>query len=433
MRFTVALQEIIESYSAQGIVMGLDRIMQVLDRMNFQFTIPSIHVAGTNGKGSTCHFIENILLRQGYKVAVYSSPHLTDFYERFRINGRNADDNSMSKSFDFLLPFLRKQELTYFEIITIWAFVFFREQKPDIAIIETGMGGRLDATNIITPLLSVITPIGLDHQEFLGQTITQIAYEKAGIIKHKIPVVSGYQLDEAREVLESVAQQKDSCLLLYQRDFFLTKKKQEYSYSLYNYRSLCFHDEFELTIRDFPQYQHTNIATSLESILFLRKHGFEISLSSIEKGINDYHLPGRFEKFFTPSKNVLILDGAHNEHGFSQLYPAIINEMKTTETSLTVIVSVLARKNIGLSFYNLLRRAEERYYYQQEDNICHDFAHSDCNRLESLMDVEQKVQNFWNEHSQNKILLLSGSLYFLGKIRPFICHLAGQSSNMISS
>ena len=257
--------------------------------------IKTIHVAGTNGKGSTSHFLASILQEAGYKTGLYTSPHLKDFRERIKING---DDISEDFVVDFIASnksFFEENQLSFFEMTVGLAFDYFRQEKVDIAIIEVGLGGRLDSTNIISPLLSVITNIGLDHIQFLGNTIEKIAFEKAGIIKLKTPVVVGEYTSKTKPVFENKAKETQSEI------FFASELIQE------TYPSVLLGD-----------YQVQNKKTVLQAIRVLQSQNqFKISEENIKNGfwnvVKNTGLQGRWQQLGTHPK--IICDTAHNKHG----------------------------------------------------------------------------------------------------------------------
>jgi len=257
--------------------------------------IKTIHVAGTNGKGSTSHFLASILQEAGYKTGLYTSPHLKDFRERIKING---DDISEDFVVDFIASnksFFEENQLSFFEMTVGLAFDYFRQENVDIAIIEVGLGGRLDSTNIISPLLSVITNIGLDHIQFLGNTIEKIASEKAGIIKPKTPVVIGEYTSETKPVFENKAKESQSEI------FFASELIQE------TYPSVLLGD-----------YQVQNKKTVLQAICVLQSQNqFKISEENIKDGfwnvVKNTGLQGRWQQLGTNPK--IICDTAHNKHG----------------------------------------------------------------------------------------------------------------------
>jgi len=257
--------------------------------------IKTIHVAGTNGKGSTSHFLASILQEAGYKTGLYTSPHLKDFRERIKINGEDISEDFVVDFIASNKSFFEENQLSFFEMTVGLAFDYFRQEKVDIAIIEVGLGGRLDSTNIISPLLSVITNIGLDHIQFLGNTIEKIAFEKAGIIKSKTPVVIGEYTSETKPVFENKAKETQSEI------FFASELIQE------TYPSVLLGD-----------YQVQNKKTVLQAIRVLQSQKqFKISEENIKDGfwnvVKNTGLQGRWQQLGSNPK--IICDTAHNKHG----------------------------------------------------------------------------------------------------------------------
>lgn len=257
--------------------------------------IKTIHVAGTNGKGSTSHFLASILQEAGYKTGLYTSPHLKDFRERIKINGVDISEDFVVDFIASNKSFFEENQLSFFEMTVGLAFDYFRQENVDIAIIEVGLGGRLDSTNIISPLLSVITNIGLDHIQFLGNTIEKIASEKAGIIKPKTPVVIGEYTSETKPVFENKAKETQSEI------FFASELIQE------TYPSVLLGD-----------YQVQNKKTVLQSIRVLQSQNqFKISEKNIKNGfwnvVKNTGLQGRWQQLGSHPK--IICDTAHNKHG----------------------------------------------------------------------------------------------------------------------
>jgi dihydrofolate synthase/folylpolyglutamate synthase len=262
----------------------------------------SIHVAGTNGKGSTSHMLASVFMESGYRCGLYTSPHLVDFRERIAINGNKIGEQDVV---DFIAEnrnFFEQHDLSFFEMTVGLAFDYFAGQKVDIAVIETGMGGRLDATNIITPELAIITNIGLDHTQFLGDTLQLIANEKAGIIKANIPVVVGEVLPETKIVFEQVA-------LLHDADLHIAKPQDVTSY------------ESDL----LGHYQTKNKQTVLAAVEILNKKGYDLPNLSVRSGIKkvvrNTGLQGRWQ--LLGEKPWIIADTAHNEHGLAASLPQL--------------------------------------------------------------------------------------------------------------
>lgn len=268
--------------------------------------IPCIHVAGTNGKGSTSHMLASILQESGYKVGLYTSPHLKDFKERIKINGQEISETFVCEFINNHKTFFTENKLSFFEMTVGLAFDYFKKQKIDIAIIEVGMGGRLDSTNIITPLISVITNIGLDHTQFLGTTLENIATEKAGIIKPSIPIVIGEYTQETKPVFITTAQKNNATI------YFASDMIKE-----------TFHSDLT------GDYQNQNKKTVLQTIQILNSQNqFKISELHTKDGLlnvtKNTGLYGRWQQLNDSPK--VICDTAHNKHGLKVVLNQIENE-----------------------------------------------------------------------------------------------------------
>lgn len=280
-------------YSTQhfGIKLGLENIRHLLEKSGDpQKSLRFIHVAGTNGKGSVCAMLDSVLRAQGLRVGLYTSPHLVDFRERIRADGRKISPEAVAVGLTRLRAIAETmaQPPTFFEISTALALIFFAQEHCEIVVLETGMGGRLDATNIVTPLVSVITPIALDHTQWLGETLEKVAGEKAGIIKPGVPVVSAGQKEEARRVLETTADSVSS--------------------SLQFVETLA--EGFTLALRG--EHQKANAALAM---LALEASGLKPEEDIVREGLRNVVWPGRFQ---TVDERT-ILDGAHNPHAALQL------------------------------------------------------------------------------------------------------------------
>lgn len=269
----------------------------------------SIHVAGTNGKGSVSHFLASILQEAGYKVGLYTSPHLVDFRERIRINGEMIPQSVVVDFVDCNREMFDKFKLSFFEMTVGLAFDYFAREQVDIAVIEVGMGGRLDSTNVITPLLSVITNIGLDHTQFLGDTLEKIAAEKAGIIKEGVPVVIGETQPETKSVFEAVAAAHHAPITFADSHYVVDDISR-------------FTDELT------GEYQKKNIATVLEAVEVLRKTtDLNLSPVAVRQGLShvvtNTHLQGRWEKI--GESPLTICETAHNEPGIRAMLGKLSN------------------------------------------------------------------------------------------------------------
>lgn len=275
---------------------GLERILAMDTHLEYPHrTFKSIHVAGTNGKGSTSHILASVLQSAGFKVGLYTSPHLLDFRERIKVNGQPIAEKYVVQFIERHAAYFELEQISFFEMTVGMAFDHFRESQVDYAIVEVGLGGRLDATNIIIPVLSVITNIGLDHTEFLGTTRAQIAKEKAGIIKRGIPVVVGQKDEETQKVFEEIA------LKQYAKLTFVKVQNQHWKTDLKG------------------DYQTQNIQTALTALECLDNH--KINLNTLKQGlknvISNTGLLGRWQIIADSPK--LIMDVGHNKEGLSFL------------------------------------------------------------------------------------------------------------------
>ncbi|WP_042722843.1 folylpolyglutamate synthase/dihydrofolate synthase family protein [Flavobacterium sp. B17] len=296
---------------------GLDNIRKLCDFFgNPQEKIKCIHIGGTNGKGSTSNMLASVLQESGYKTGIYNSPHLIDFTERIKINGKNCDKEFVYHFIQKLKKLPENIQPSFFEFTTIMAFEYFYQQKVDIAIIEVGLGGRLDSTNIINSLVSAITNVQLDHQNILGNTLEEIAAEKAGIIKPHIPIISGDENEIVKTIIKNKADKENTAFI----DATLIKS------------------DFKSDLKG--NYQAKNIRVVLALIEELRRLKFNIANENIEKGLLNVHLnTGFIGRWFEFSQNPLtICDTAHNQAGLEYVF-AQLN-------------SINKRKHIVLGFVN---------------------------------------------------------------------------------
>ena len=312
---------------------------------NPQQHFKSVHIAGTNGKGSTSHMLAAIMQTAGYKTGLYTSPHLKDFRERIRVNGKMIEEEFVVDFTQKIKPAIESIEPSFFEITVAMAFDYFAREKVDIAIVEVGLGGRLDSTNIITPELSVITNIGLDHMNILGDSLEKIAFEKAGIIKRKIPVVVGEVLPETRPVFETIAAANSSELII------APEKRRtidwKYEHHLLKIEVAHQHsDEVNFYELDLPGYYQTkNITTVLESVRQLKKKGWNIPEEAIRNALKQVKqltgLHGRWEHIH--SNPTVILDVGHNEDGVK----AIVQQLELMDFhKLHIVLGMVKDKEI---------------------------------------------------------------------------------------
>jgi dihydrofolate synthase / folylpolyglutamate synthase len=312
---------------------------------NPQDKFKSIHIAGTNGKGSVSHMLAAILQTAGYKTGLYTSPHLKDFRERIKIDGAMIPEETVISFTEKIKPLIKEIQPSFFEITVAMAFEHFAEQEIDIAIIETGLGGRLDSTNIISPVLSVITNIGMDHTNLLGDTIEKIASEKAGIIKQNVPVAIGEVLPETLPVFEKTAQEKNAPLSIASQKMFANSWKWEKNELIIEIAEdgKRDHNIFHLDLNGI--YQRMNLITVLESCSILKKLDWKIDDNAISKGLRHvkkltgFH--GRWD--IIHQAPLIVLDVGHNEDGIRQIMEQI--EL-TTHDRLHIVIGMVRDKDI---------------------------------------------------------------------------------------
>ncbi|GAA4949218.1 folylpolyglutamate synthase/dihydrofolate synthase family protein [Algibacter agarivorans] len=332
-------------YQRQGKVAfkkDLSNTIKLSAHLNFpERGFKSVHVAGTNGKGSTSHMLASILQEAGYRVGLYTSPHLKDFRERIKINGKEVTKQFVIGFIKRNRPFFEANKLSFFEMTVGMAFDYFTKQKVDIAIIEVGLGGRLDSTNIITPEVSVITNIGLDHTQFLGDTIEAIAFEKGGIIKPNIPVVIGETQKETKPIFNNLAKTNNSKIVFADKEVFEIYKSDL-----------------------IGSYQVKNIKTVVQAVKELQQKGYRISEQNIKQGllsvVKNTGLLGRWQVLNEAPK--VVCDTGHNREGLSYVMEQISNE---AFKSLHIVFGVVNDKDLD-SIVDLLPR-NARYYFCKPD------------------------------------------------------------------
>jgi dihydrofolate synthase/folylpolyglutamate synthase len=322
----------------------LSNTIKLSKHLNFPETkFKSIHVAGTNGKGSTSHMISSILQEAGYKIGLYTSPHLKDFRERIKLNGKCISKEFVIQFIKLNKVFFEQNALSFFEMTVGMAFDYFAKQKVDIAIIEVGLGGRLDSTNIITPEVSIITNIGLDHTQFLGNDLEKIAFEKGGIIKPNVPVVIGETQNEIKSIFKELAN-KNKASIYFANELLAI-----------NYKSDLKGD-----------YQKHNIKTALQTILEIRKRGFIISDKNITDGLlnvmRNTDLRGRWEVLQSNPK--VICDTAHNREGLI----FVMQQLQSEEfEKLHIVLGMVSDKDLNNLFDLFPKNAN--YYFCKPDII----------------------------------------------------------------
>ncbi len=370
-----------------GIKLGLKNITRLMNFLkNPQKHFKSIHVAGTNGKGSVCAFIYSILQKQGYKVGIYTSPHLIDFRERIMINGKKINKKKVTTLLTKIKPFIK--EHTFFEVVTALAFLYFKQQKVDFAIVEVGMGGRLDATNIIKPEISIITNISLEHTKYLGKTTKKITYEKAGIIKQGIDVIT-LKNNKGLNIIKKTCKKRQSKLHI------IKIKKIKSSLD--------------------GDFQYQNVSLALKTINLLRKKGYKINQDAIKKGLRSTKWPGRMQFI---SKNILF-DCAHNPTAAKTLSKEIRKlKKKLNYKNIYLILGIMKDKNVKLFCKNITPITKEIIITKPKISRSADpkvIAKYIKKKVTIISNVCEALEYAKIKAGKNNLIVLTGSIFTVGE------------------
>ena len=388
---------------------------------NPQNSFKSIHVAGTNGKGSVCHMLSSILQESGYKTGLYTSPHIFQFGERIQINGEQINE-------EFVINFVGKTKYifneikpSFFEYTVLMAFEYFKEMNVDIAIIETGMGGRLDSTNIITPILSVITSIGFDHTEILGKTLEKIAFEKAGIIKQNTPVVIGEVLPETKIIFEEKANATNSKIILSEEEYLIEFIDTSGSLLLCNIKNIESGVVEKLRMDLTGIYQTKNARTVLSCISELTKHNFNIKTKAILDGLEyvrvNTGIRGRWEEI--SQHPFVIMDVGHNLDGINAIIQQL--EVEYPNSNHTLILGFVKDKNIEAILKALPKNCN---YYFTNSHIERALSHEALKAMalqngiigESFDDVNEALEIAKLNSNPEDVIVICGSFFVVAEL-----------------
>ncbi len=415
-----------------GIKLGLDLIAGILKELkNPQNKYKTIHIAGTNGKGSIASGLASILECAGYKTGLYTSPHLIKFNERISVNKTNIADEQVVQAYEEVKNSCHAdREPTFFEFSTAMAFYEFGLQKVDAAVIETGMGGRLDATNVITPQLSVISNISVEHKTYLGDTIAKIAYEKGGIIKKSIPVITGAKQKSALLVFEKLAKQKNASLYIYGKDFSVRRDKKRGTFKYFGIYNQVFED---MKTNLIGNYQIDNAALAIAACEILnQKNIFKISPEHIKEGLEKNIWEGRLEKISLNNptyKNFnieIILDGAHNLAAAKNLARFL---KENNHKRVTTIIGILDDKPYKAILKSLISASDKAIFAMPEieraikPNILLKEAQKIAEKKQKFLtipSIKKALEYALKNAEKNEIICISGSLYVVGEAKAAI-------------
>jgi dihydrofolate synthase/folylpolyglutamate synthase len=393
----------------------LDNITKLCNTLNNpQDNLKFIHIAGTNGKGSVTHALASILQESGLKVGVFCSPHYKDFRERVKVNNKFISKDFVVKFVECNKTLIDETDASFFEMTTAMAFEYFAQKKVDIVVLETGMGGRLDSTNIVTPILSIITNISFDHQQFLGNTLPKIAFEKAGIIKKNIPVIIGETQKETTPVFTKQAAKLHSKIIFADKKIRIENINETDKGISFSYH------EREIKISLFGSYQIKNIKTVLMAVEELKNLGYRISHKNLKNGLKNIHkntfFIGRW--MILQYKPLAIADSAHNEAGLRELVAQI---KKYQYNKLHFVYGTVVDKDLSKVFPILPKTAH--YYFCKPDiprgkNEAELAQEAFKSKLigEHYTSVKKAFKAALKRAEKNDLVIVSGSIFVVAEI-----------------
>lgn len=390
-------------------VYALDNFRNFMqDMCNPQTLLKTIHIGGTNGKGSTTNYIRSVLQKEGYKVATFTSPVLVTRLEIMRINNQHIKDEEIIQYANRYMSLWLQYELSLFEIEVFIAIMFFIKHKVDFAIFEVGLGGELDATNIVSPIIAVNTNIGLDHTEYLGDTYEKIAYTKGGIIKDYIPFMTGEKKQSCIDVFQKLCNQHHSQLL---QVHSINNVHDTNEHVVFDYRG------YHVVLNTSAKYQSENSALAIEILLYLKEHGYiELSDHVLLDGLKEAIWEGRFETIC--QEPLMIIDGAHNKEGMEAFY-----QSAKKYKNIKIIFSALRDKDTHAMLELLLKLTDDV-------TVCE----FDFYRAQSAVKLAESfpvhIEKDWKKAIDDAFLhqgvvFITGSLYFISQVRPYILEKIG--------
>ena len=407
---------------------GLERMVELLElRGNPHLKLKVIHIGGTNGKGSTITFLKNMLVKLGLRVGVFSSPYLIHYTDQISINGKSISEvklEALMADYESLLVGEKSAVLkgaTEFEIITALAYDYFAAEKVDVAIMEVGMGGLLDSTNVCQPILTGITTIGLDHVALLGDTVEAIAEQKAGIIKQGIPLVTGRIAPEALAVIDRIAEGKDAPRIAYGTDYQVGHQESVVTGEVFDYTSPVRQGRFQTGLLGLHQIENAGMALALLDI-YCQEIGQELASNDLlAQALKETRWPGRLE--VVSSDPLLLLDGAHNPHAIKALLATLQERFadyhkqilftciktKALEDMLDLLETV-PNSQLTLTYFEDSRATDEK--------VMREVAASRNLNYQSWQEVLD--QKMIEDEEKKTVRIVTGSLYFLSQVRAYL-------------
>jgi len=404
-----------------GMIFGLAKVEKILEAIgNPHHEIQAIHIAGTNGKGSTAAMVASILMKEGYQVGLYTSPHLIRFTERIKINGKEIEEEEVAE----LAGRIRKRieeagitpPFTFFDVTTAMCFLYFKQKLVDLAILEVGLGGRLDSTNVIDPLLCVITNIAKDHEEYLGKSVLKIAGEKAGIIKKGRPLITAVTQPQVLRLFSTVCREKGVPYYRVGREFrYMQNEERNFDYEGLH-RKL-----WSIYVNLGGHHQIINATTALGAMEVLDDLGYRVSNDAMIEGLKQVEWPGRLEMVCSSPR--VVLDGAHNPAAALVLKEALEKEFQYKH--LILLIGMMKDKDVK-SFLRLLAPLADHLILTKSHNdraapptVLKAALGKNEKKAEIAEDLEKAIEKGLSMTKEEDLLCISGSLYTVGEARAY--------------
>ena len=410
-----------------GMIFGLNQIERILSVTgNPHKEIQAIHIGGTNGKGSTAAMMSSILQKEGYRVGLYTSPHLIRFTERIKVNGKEIEEKEVAA----LTEWMKKEieaagiapRFTFFDFTTAMAFHYFKQKLVDLAVLEVGLGGRLDSTNVVDPLISVITNVAKDHEEHLGKSILKIAGEKAGIIKKGRPLITAATTPQALHLFSKVCREKESPFYRVGKEFRYARAEDgDFDYEGLNRKLWSVH----LNLKGF--HQIINAATAFGAMEVLEDLGYRVSTDAMIDGVREVEWPGRLE--MVSSSPGVILDGAHNPAGALVLKESLEKEFQFQH--LVLLIGIMKDKDIQSIFQLLAPLADHIILTRPHTDratpplLLKKILGRSGKKAEIVEDLNEAIVRGLSLVGKEDLLCITGSLYTVGEARAYFRPMRG--------
>jgi dihydrofolate synthase/folylpolyglutamate synthase len=404
-----------------GMIFGLTQVERILEALgNPHRELQVIHIGGTNGKGSTAAMIASILQHEGYRVGLYTSPHLIDFTERIRINGKEIEKEEVTELTSWMIGRVKVAKITgpftFFDFTTAMAFLYFSRKMVDLAIIEVGLGGRLDSTNVVDPLLSIITNVSRDHEEVLGRGILKIAGEKAGIIKRKRPLITAATQPGVLRLFSKVCREKEAPLYRVGKEFrSMGSETIDFTYEGLHRKLWGVH----LNLRG--PHQIVNATAALGASEVLEQLGYPVSTSAMVEGLRSVEWPGRLELVTTSPR--VILDGAHNPAGAVALRESLKEEFP--HRRLILLIGILKDKDFRTILRTLAPLADHvilsRPHLERAAplSLLEKALKENGKTVEAIEDLGEAIKRGLSLTGEEDLLCITGSLYLVGEAKAY--------------